>query len=197
MGDSNTRSAESNLAATSAPLQAAMSPEVQTKIVDDNEKRLKILNDYALPYLRKGFVIAAVLIVLCFAISVIESGWLLFVSADNLNGSIARFEFVQKTLFHSLQIGAGLLLGYACIWIGVVLCWTGITSPTSLETTTPFGNVKLGTTQVGAVLFVGGVFLLLAAINRQVTTTSVERELLQLLRPRVSEKGFEEGDKSN
>jgi hypothetical protein len=70
---------------------------------------------------------------------------------------------------HLVQIGAGLVLGLFCLFLGAMMCWFGITGTFTLNAEGAGSKLSLQGTHVGIVLLVGGLLVLGLSLHKSIT----------------------------
>src|SRR5262245_9316882 len=64
-----------------------------------------------------------------------------------------------------LQIVNGLVLGFACIYLGVAMCWAGVAGAVELEAKNEQAAMNFKSVNSGAFVVLAGALLLYAAMN--------------------------------
>ena len=94
-----------------------------------------------------------------------------------LSISFTSIETVQKALLVRLiQISFGMVLGSACVFLGVVVSWLGITASYSLGAEREKARLTLQSTSPAIALIVGGIILIWASLYKEIQYTETVHE---------------------
>jgi hypothetical protein len=115
----------------------------------------------SLPLILK--MVPAVLAV-SFLIVIVVTGllvWSLLSPIKAGDGANRYVEFLQKGMqLRVLQVVNGIVLGFACVYLGVAMCWEGVLGSFELEASNDQGRVTFKSAGAGALVVLAGAALL-------------------------------------
>jgi hypothetical protein len=89
-----------------------------------------------------------------------------FVAVSRMNADKSSWPVILA--IHLAQVGIGMTLGFVCLFLGMVMCWFGITGTFSIGAEGPGAKLNIQGAQVGIVLLVGGILLVALSLNKTV-----------------------------
>jgi hypothetical protein len=77
---------------------------------------------------------------------------------------------------HLVQVGIGLTLGFLCLFLGVVMCWFGITGTFSVIGQVSGAKLDVKGSQMGIILLIGGMSLTALSLHKSYSLVQADAQ---------------------